>query len=337
MSISNPNTMTAAPTKITMVEALNQAMDQEMARDKSVVCFGEDTGFEGGVFRVTAGLQKKHGVERCFDTPLAEIGIIGCGIGMALAGLRPIAEIQFLGFLFPGFQQLISHAARYRKRSQGRHSVPMVIRTPYGGGVHALEHHSESFEAIFAHTPGLKCVMPSSPYEAKGLMVAAIRDPDPVILLEPTRLYRSVREEVPAELYEIPIGQANIVNKGFDITVVAWGAMLHETKPVIAKLANENISVELIDLRSVAPIDFPTIFESVKKTGRLCIVQEGPKTCGIASEISAMCNERMMLHLKAPIMRVTGFDVMMPLLQTEHYYMPTAARIERGIRDVLEF
>lgn len=323
--------------KIHMVGALNMTLHQEMEKDERVLCFGEDTGFEGGVFRVTVGLQKKFGISRCFDTPLAEAGIIGFAIGLALGGFRPVAEIQFMGFLYEGFNQLASHASRYRNRSRGQFSIPLVIRMPYGSGVKALEHHSESFEAIIAHIPGLKCVMPSGPYDAKGLLIAAIRDPDPVIFLEPTRAYRAIKEDVPLDEYSIPLGKANIVNSGTDVSLVAWGAMVYDCKKVAAKLAAENISVELIDMRTVAPLDIPTILDSIKKTGRLVIAHEAPRTCGIGAEISAMCNERGMLFLKAPIVRVTGFDIVMPLSQTEHYYMPNDIRIEKAIRDVVTF
>jgi len=323
--------------KITMVQAINDALSEEMERDKSVLVFGEDSGAAGGVFRVTEGLQEKFGEERCFDTPLAEAAIVGFAIGLATAGFRPIAEMQFMGFMYPGFDQMASHAARMRWRSQGGLTVPMILRMPFGGGVRALEHHSESYETLFAHTPGLQIVIPSGPYNAKGLMKAAIRSNDPVVYLEPKRIYRAVKEEVPEEDYVVEIGKANVVNEGVDVTVVTWGAYFHDVKKVVAKLAGEGVSIELIDLQSISPLDSETILKSVRKTGRLVIVHEAPKTCGVGAEISAICNERAMLYMKAPIVRVTGFDTIMPFLQTEHYYLPSEERIEKGIRDVLQF
>ncbi|PKK96420.1 MAG: alpha-ketoacid dehydrogenase subunit beta, partial [Tenericutes bacterium HGW-Tenericutes-3] len=264
---------------ITLLEAINQALDQKMADDSRVVVFGEDTGFEGGVFRVTAGLQKKYGVDRVFDTPIAEAAITGSAVGMAINGLIPVAEIQFDGFVFPGYTEIVTHMARYRNRTRGGYSLPIVVRFPVGGGIRALEHHSESIETLLGHIPGLKVVIPSTPYDAKGLLISAIEDPDPVIFMEPKRIYRSGKQEVPEEMYRIPIGKAKVVKEGTDVTVVAWGAFVREVEKAI-KLLDDDISVELIDLRSINPIDEETIINSVKKTGRFVVVQEAVKTYG---------------------------------------------------------
>jgi len=245
------------------IGALTYALDQEMERDKNIVVFGEDVGFEGGVFRATVGLQKKYGAERCFDTPLAEAGIVGTAVGMAINGLKPVAEIQFSGFVLPALNQILGHVARYRNRSRGRYNLPMVIRMPYGGGIRALEHHSESLETIFSHIPGLKLVVPSTPYDTKGLLLSAIRDPDPVIFFEPKRIYRAFKQEVPEEDYTVPIGKARIVQEGEDVTLVAWGALVREAQKAVKELEKEGISVELIDLRTISPIDKETILKSV--------------------------------------------------------------------------
>lgn len=322
---------------MTVIGAINQALDQEMARDKSVVVYGEDVGLEGGVFRATVDLQKKYGKDRCFDTPLAEAAIIGAGIGMAINGLKPVAEIQFSGFVFPGYDQIVSHAARMRNRTRGKYSVPMVIRMPHGGGIRALEHHSENIETLFAHIPGLKVVAPSTPYDAKGLMISAIRDEDPVIFLEPSKIYRAFKQEVPEEEYTIPIGKAKIVKPGKDVTVVAWGAYIRETEKAIKELEAEGISVELIDLRTISPIDKDTILTSVKKTGRFVVVHEAVKSFGPGAELMAIVNEGAFLYLEAPPTRLTGFDITVPLPKGEHYYLLDAKRIAYGIRNVVKF
>lgn len=322
---------------MTVIGAINQALDQEMARDKSVVVFGEDVGLEGGVFRATVDLQNKYGKDRCFDTPLAEAAIIGTGIGMAINGLKPVAEIQFSGFVFPGYDQIVSHAARMRNRSRGKYSVPMVIRMPHGGGIRALEHHSENIETLFAHIPGLKVVVPSTPYDAKGLMISAIRDEDPVIFLEPSKIYRAFKQEVPEEEYTIPIGKAKIVKPGKDVTVVAWGAYVRETEKAIKELEAEGISVELIDLRTISPIDKDTILTSVKKTGRFVVVHEAAKSFGPGAELMAIVNEGAFLYLEAPPTRLTGFDITVPLPKGEHHYLLDAKRIAYGIRNVVKF
>lgn len=321
---------------LNMVQALNQAMRQEMEKDSRVILLGEDVAVDGGVFRVTEGLLEAFGAERVIDTPLAESAIIGASIGMAAAGLRPIAEIQFMGFIYPGFNQIISHAARLRNRSRGRYTVPMVVRTPYGSGVKALEHHSESTEALFCQIPGLKVVVPSTPYDAKGLLVAAIRDEDPVIFLEPTRLYRAGRQEVPEDLYEVPLGTAKIVREGEHLTIVAWGAMIPVAQKAAETIERENVFPEIVDLRTLSPWDRETVLGSVKRTGRLLILHEAPKTCGLGAEIAAHAAERAIYELKAPIVRVTGQDITVPYSKGEDYYYPSPERLLAGIRKIME-
>jgi len=322
---------------ITLLAAINQALDQKMEQDSRVVVFGEDVGYEGGVFRVTAGLQKKYGPDRVFDTPIAEAAITGSAIGMAINGLIPIAEIQFDGFVFPGYTEIVTHMARYRNRTRGNYSLPLVVRLPVGGGIRALEHHSESLEALLGAIPGLKVVIPSTPYDAKGLLISAIEDPDPVIFMEPKRIYRAGKQEVPEEMYQIPIGKAKVVKKGTDITVVAWGAIVREVKKAIKLIEDENISVELIDLRSINPIDEETIINSVKKTGRFLVVQEAVKTYGPGAELIALVNEKAFLHLEAAPARVTGFDITVPLAKGEHYHFVQPERIAAGIKKVARF
>lgn len=323
--------------KLNMVEAINLALREEMERDNRVVVLGEDVGREGGVFRVTDGLQETFGPDRIVDTPLAESGIVGTAMGMAVYGLRPVAEIQFDGFLYPCLDQITNHIGRIRNRSRGKFTCPLVIRVPYGGGIHAPEHHSESPEAIFAHTPGIKVVIPSTPYEAKGLLLSSIRDPDPVLFLEPKRIYRAIREEVPEGDYSIPLGKARLVQEGKDVTVVAWGAMVREVLNASEQLKGDKISVEVIDLRTISPIDIGAIVNSIRKTGRCVIVHEAPKTCGLGAEIIALINEKALLSLQAPIERVTGFDVPVPLLKSEHYYLPNPKRIVMAVKKVMSF
>ena len=320
--------------KLNIVESINLALNQEMAKDKDVVILGEDVGVDGGVFRVTEGLFKKFPT-RVFDTPLAESGIIGASIGMAVYGLKPVAEVQFSGFMYPGFDQLISHASRIRTRSRGRYSCPIVIRTPCGGGIRALEHHSESTEAIFIHTPGLKVVEPSNPYDAKGLLISSIRDPDPVIFFEPMRVYRAIKQEVPEEEYTIELGKASIVKEGNDLTVITWGAMVRDVLKINEEIKNK-YDLEIIDLRTLSPFDIDTIINSVKKTGRAIIVHEAPKTLGLGAEIVAQINEKALLSLEAPVFRVTGFDTVFPLAKLENYYLPTN-RIKKDIEKVMNF
>ncbi|MFO0860331.1 MAG: alpha-ketoacid dehydrogenase subunit beta [Phycisphaerales bacterium] len=321
---------------LTLVDAINEALEQEMHRDSRVVLLGEDVGANGGVFRVTEGLQKIFGKERVIDTPLAESGIMGTAIGLAMGGMRPIPEIQFEGFLGPAYDQLTNHAARYRSRTRGAITIPMTVRVPVGGGIHAPELHSDSPEAIYAHTPGLKVVMPSTPVDAKGMLLSAIRDPDPVVFFEPKRVYRSFREEVPEEEYLIPIGQAKVVSEGTDLTVITWGASVFECLAAIDKLP-EDVSVELIDLRTIYPIDLDTIVQSVQKTGRCVIVHEAPKTSGFGAEISSLIQENCFLHLKAPVQRVAGFDTVMPYYKLELDYLPDSKRIAESVTQTLAY
>ena len=317
---------------IVMVEALNQALMQEMKRDSSVLILGEDVGKDGGVFRVTEGLWQKFGDNRVIDTPLAESAIVGTSIGLAVSGLKPVAEIQFDGFLPPAFDQLTSHATRIRTRSRGRFHSPIVLRVPYGGGIRALEHHSDSPEAYYAHMPGIKVVIPSHPYDAKGLLISAIRDPDPVIFLEPMRIYRAIKEEVPEDDYTVPLGKANIEQEGSDLTVISYGAMLKYTKEALEK---SKYSAEIIDVRSISPLDTETIINSVKKTGRCVIVNEEQRNCGFAAEIIARINEKAFFSLEAPIERVTGCNTAFPLAKLENYYMPDEKRILKAVDKVM--
>ncbi len=319
---------------LNMVQAINLALIQEMEKDSRVLLMGEDVGANGGVFRVTEGLQKRFGANRVVDTPLAESGIIGTAIGLAMAGLRPVPEIQFDGFLGPAYDQICSHAARMRTRTRGTFQIPLTIRVPVGGGIHAPELHSDSPEAIYAHTPGLKVVMPASPYDAKGLLIAAIRDPDPVMYFEPKRIYRAFREEVPEDEYVLPIGKARTVCEGTELTIVSWGASVIQCMQAIEKSGK---NIELIDLRTIYPFDIDAIEASVKKTGRCVVVHEAPLTCGFGAEISARIMERCFLHLEAPVQRVAGFDTIMPYYKLELDYMPDAARVGRAIDDALAY
>ncbi|UWD34374.1 alpha-ketoacid dehydrogenase subunit beta [Mesomycoplasma molare] len=321
------------------IGAVTHAIDLMMEKDDRVVLWGQDAGFEGGVFRATEGLQKKYGVERVWDTPIAEASMMGIGVGAALFGLKPIVEMQFQGFSYPAFQQLMTHAARYRNRSRGRFTVPLVLRMPMAGGVRALEHHSEAIEAMFAHVPGLKVVMPSTPYDTKGLMIAAINDPDPVVFLEPKKIYRSFKQEIPAEAYEVPIGKANVLLEGNDLTLVTYGAQVHDSIEAIKKIMSTNpeISVELIDLRTIKPIDTETIINSVKKTGRLLVVHEAVKSFSVSAEIITRVNEKAFEYLKAPLTRLTGYDITVPLARGEKYHAIDSDKIVKKIKEVVEF
>jgi pyruvate dehydrogenase E1 component beta subunit len=321
--------------KLTMVEAINMAHAWEMAHDPSVVVLGEDVGTNGGVFRATVGLQQRFGAARVQDTPLAEGLIAGVAIGLATQGLRPVAEIQFMGFIYPAMDQIASHMARLRNRTRGRLSCPLVLRMPHGGGIHAPEHHSESLEALLCHHPGLRVVCPTSPARAYGLLLAAIRDPDPVILLEPVRLYRLTRQQVEDDGRALPIGSCFVLRAGSDVTLVTWGAMTVESLKAAEQMAAEGISCEVIDVATLAPIDFETILDSVVKTGRLLIVHEAPRTGGLGGEIAATVAEQALYDLQAPIRRVTGYDTVMPLYRLEHDYIPGIARIVDGIRATL--
>lgn len=322
---------------INIVQAVNQALENEMENDPTIVVYGEDVGLEGGVFRATVGLQKKFGKDRVFDTPLAESAIVGTAVGMAINGLKPVVELQFMGFSYPAFNQIISHVARMRNRSRGRFHLPMVIRAPYGGGIRALEHHSESTEAIYAHIPGLKVVIPSTPYDAKGLLIAAIRDPDPVLFLEPKRIYRAFKQEVPEKAYELPIGKAKIVEEGEDVTIITWGAMVRDVQKASEMVKEKGIYPEIIDLRTISPMDRETYVESVKKTGRAIIVHEAPKSFGPGAEIVSVINEKAFLYLEAPPTRIAGFDTTFPLPRGEMHYIPSPERIAKTIEDIVKY
>jgi pyruvate dehydrogenase E1 component beta subunit len=322
---------------LTLLEAVTDALRTEMEQDRSVVVFGEDVGGQGGVFRATAGLQKKFGEERCFDTPLAESGIVGAAIGMAAAGLRPVVEIQFAGFLYPAFNQLVNHAARMRNRTRGTVTVPLVIRTPYGGGIRAPEHHSESMEALFGHVPGLKVVIPSTPHDAKGLLVSAIRDPDPVLFMEPSRLYRSMRQEVPEGSYTVELGTARVETEGEDITLVSYGAQMKELREAAAILAREGVRAEVIDLRTIYPLDEETVVASVRKTGRLLAVHEGPQSFGVAAEVITLAVEHAFEFLEAPPARLAGSDTVFPLPRGEHRYLIGAETIRGEVLRVMAY
>jgi len=320
-----------------MIEAINATFHEQMAKDDRIVVMGEDVGVDGGVFRATVGLIDKFGEERVIDTPLAESSIVGTAIGMAIYGMRPIAEIQFEGFMFKAFDQIYSHASRMRRRSQGLYGVPLVIRAPYGAGVRALEHHSDAPEALFSHLPGLKVVIPSTPADAKGLLTSSIEDPDTVIFLEPKRLYRLFKQEVPDGEYRVPIGKARLVLEGKDITIVTYGGMVQVCEKAAQHVATEGVEAEVIDLRTVWPFDVDAIEASVKKTGRLVIVHEAPRSVSISAEIAATVAERCLLSLLAPIKRVTGYDIVAPLSKLEDYNYPDSDRVVRAIHDSMEF
>ena len=322
--------------KMTMVQALNLALQQEMEKDDSIILLGEDVGVDGGVFRVTDGLIERFGEQRVLDTPLSENGIVGMSIGMAIYGLKPICEIQFSGFSYQNFHQIENHAARLRRRSLGRYHVPMVLRTPYGGGVRALEHHSESREAFWAHMPGIKMVIPSGPRNARGLLVSAIRDPDPVIFYESKALYRAFREEVPEQEETIPIGKPKIVREGKDLTMISYGAMMRPTLEAAATLEKkQGIEAEVIDLLTISPLDDEIFVKSVLKTGRAVIVHEAPRSFGPGAEIVSRLMEKAFYYLEVPIERVTGYDIIIPLFSREKAYLPNEQRILRAVRKAL--
>jgi pyruvate dehydrogenase E1 component beta subunit len=322
--------------KMTMVQALNLALLQEMEKDDSVIVLGEDVGVDGGVFRVTDGLIAKFGERRVVDTPLAESAIAGVSIGMAVYGLKPVCEMQFDGFSYYAMHQLENHAARLRWRSQGRYHVPMVLRAPYGGGVRALEHHSESREAYWAHMPGIKMVIPSGPRNARALLVSAIRDPDPVVFYEPKAIYRAFREEVPEEEETIPLGQPQRVREGGDVTLIAYGAMLRPALEAAAELKQKDgVEADVIDLLTISPLDDELLAASARKTGRVVIVHEAPRSFGPGAEIVARLVEKSFFHLEAPVARVTGYDVVIPLFSREKHYLPGAPRIVQAVRQVL--
>ena len=321
----------------TLVDAVNDALGVALAEDERVLVLGEDVGPNGGVFRATDGLIERFGGERVIDTPLAEAGIIGTAIGLAAYGLRPVAEIQFLGFSYQAFAQLIAQAARVRVRSGGRFTCPLVVRAPFGVGVRAPELHSDALEAHFVHTPGLKVVAPATPYDAKGLLLAAIDDPDPVVFLEPLRGYRAGRAEVPEGRYTVPLGQAAVVREGAHVTIIAWSYMVTVARAAAETLAAEGIEAAVIDLRTLSPFDAETVVQSVQKTGRAVVVHEAPKTAGLGAEIVATINERALLYLEAPVARVTGYDVPIPLALLEDNYAPTPARIVAAARATMSY
>jgi 2-oxoisovalerate dehydrogenase E1 component beta subunit len=319
---------------LNLLQAVNDALRVEMKRDPNVVLLGEDIGKFGGVFRATAGLYEEFGQDRVIDTPLAEGGIIGAAVGMAMYGLRPVPEIQFADFIFPAFDQIVSEVAKLRFRSGNQYACPMVIRTPYGGGIKGGLYHSQSPEALFIHTAGLKVVTPSNPYDAKGLLLAAMRQEDPVLFLEPKRIYRASKGEVPEGDYTIDLGKAKVVREGAQLTVVAWGAMLHEAVTAAEQAKEHGIDCEVIDLRTLWPLDIDSVVESVRKTGRAVIVHEAAKTCGLGAEISSLIQERCFVHLEAPVRRITGWDTPFPY-SLENEYLPLAPRMLSGIRDIV--
>lgn len=322
--------------EITLIEAINQALAYEMAQDENVVLLGEDIGLNGGVFRATANLQTRFGADRVMDTPLAESMLAGISIGMAAEGLKPVAEIQFMGFIYPAMDQIISHASRLRNRTRGRLSCPMVIRTPFGAGIRAPEHHSESTEALLAHIPGIRVVIPSSPAHAYGLLLAAIRNPDPVIFLEPSRIYRLMKQNVPDDGKALPLDRCFLIKEGEDVTLISWGAMLHETLAAAKTLEAQGIRAEVIDVATIKPLDISTILTSVEKTGRCIIIHEAPRTCGVGAEIAAQVAEHALMSLQAPILRITGYDTVVPYFKLEKSYLPSEAKIVRTVYQILE-
>jgi pyruvate dehydrogenase E1 component beta subunit len=322
-------------TERNVAQALNSALDLALEAP-DVVLLGEDVGRTGGVFRISDGLRERHGAERVIDTPVAESGIVGAAFGMAVAGLRPIAEIQFMGFSYPAVDQIINHVGRIRNRSRHRFTAPMVIRIPHAAGIGAAEHHSESAEAIYAHTPGVKVVVPATPYDAKGLLLAAVADPDPVIFLEPIRIYRALKEDVPDEAYMVPIGVAAVEREGSDVTIVSYGAMMREVRAAADELAAAGVAAELVDLRTLSPLDADTVVESARKTGRVVVVQEAHRTAGMASEVAAIVQEQALYSLLAPIERVTGWDIVVPLRRAERHHVPSIDRIVAAVRRTLE-
>jgi pyruvate dehydrogenase E1 component beta subunit len=320
----------------TLAQALNGALDTALDSDERVVLLGEDIGRTGGVFRITDGLREKHGASRVYDTPVAESGIVGAAFGMAIAGMRPVAEIQFLGFSYPAYDQIINHVARIRNRSDHRFTAPLVIRIPFGGGIGAAEHHSESTEAIYSHIPGIKVVVPSTPHEARGLLLAAIEDPDPTVFLEPIRLYRAVKEEVAEIYYTSDIGPVRVERQGKDLTLISWGAMMKETRAAAAALEDAGVSVEVLDVQTLSPLDSATIVASARKTGRVVVIHEAPRTGGLGGEIAAVIQEQALYSLLGPVRRVTGWDTVFPLKRSEGHYLPSVDRILHAAEQILE-
>ncbi len=338
---SNGRALRAVPEvateKLTIARAVRDGLRDEMSRDESVLVLGEDVGVDGGVFRATEDLIEEFGPDRVIDTPLAESAIVGMSVGLAATGFRPVAEIQFMGFVYPAINQLFAHAARLRNRSRGGLHVPMVVRMPYGGGIHPPEHHSESYESLFLNTPGIKVVVPSNPHDAKGLLISAIRDDDPVLFMEPKRIYRAFREAVPNGPYTVPLGSATIPREGDDVTLVAWGAMVRLCLDAAEVLTHDGIGAEVVDLRTLNPLDRDTLLASVVKTGRAVVVHEAPRTNGFGAEIVAVINEHAMLQLLAPVERVAGFDVVFPLARNEKLYLPNRERIMKAVKKAIAF
>lgn len=324
-------------TEMTLIKAINHTLDLAMAKDNSIIIIGEDVGRDGGVFRATEGLIDKYGEKRVLDSPIAEAGIVGAAVGMSMNGLRPIVEIQFSGFIYPAWQEIVSHVSRMRTRTRGRFTCPMLIRTPNGGGINALEHHSESMEAMYAHIPGLITIAPSNPKDAKGLLLSALQSPDPVLFLEPIKLYRAYKQDVPEEYYTIPIGKAAVIQEGSAITLISWGASVHQVVDAAKDAARKGISCEIIDLRTIMPWDIETVIASVKKTGRAVIVHEATKTAGFAAEIIATINERALEYLQAPVARVTAYDIIFPLYRNEKRQLPSFERIYDAIEKTVQY
>lgn len=323
-------------TELNVAQALNRALDTALESDERVLLLGEDIGRTGGVFRITDGLHEKYGRDRVYDTPVAESGIVGAAFGLAIAGMRPVAELQFMGFSYPAYDQIINHVARIRNRSNHRFTAPLVIRIPFGGGIGAAEHHSESAEAIYTHIPGLKVVVPSTPHDAKGLLLAAIEDPDPVVFLEPIRLYRSVKEDVPDIYYTTHIGEVRVEREGEDITLISWGAMMKETRAAATMIEQEGGSVEVLDLHTLSPLDADGIVESVNNTGRAIVIHEAPRTGGLGGEVAAIIQERCLYSLLSPVRRITGPDTIFPLKRSEGHYLPSVEQIVKTAMRALE-
>ncbi len=321
--------------ELNIAQALNAALSSAL-EDEKVVLLGEDVGTTGGVFRVTDGLHQKYGPDRVIDTPVAESGIVGAAFGMAITGIRPIAEIQFMGFSYPAYDQIINHVARIRNRSRGRFTAPLVIRIPYGAGIGAAEHHSESAEAIYVQAPGVKVVVPATPYDAKGMLLAAIDDPDPVIFLEPIRLYRAIKQEVPDAPYRVPLGVAAHLRQGTDVSLVGYGSMMREVNAAADQLTAEGVSVDVIDLRSLVPFDAELVVDSAQRTGRVVVVQEAPRSAGFAAEVVAQIQEKALYSLNAPVERVTGYDIVVPLRRAEKHFVPSVGRVVAAARRTLE-
>ena len=324
--------------ELKVIEAINQALDQAMEENDKIIVLGEDVGKQGGVFRATVGLQEKHGTDRVYDTPISEMGIIGAAIGLSLNGFMPVCEIQFDGFIWTGFDQIINHVTRMRSRSRGRFKCPMLIRVPFGGGIHALEHHSESMESVFSHIPGINVVIPSDPYTAKGLLLDALESEDPTIFLEPKKVYRAIKKDIPQEPYRLDSKKAIVERAGNQVTIISYGAMYYETKKALATYIQDNpIDFELINLVSLSPIDYDTVLASARKTGKVLIINEENPTCGLAAELSATIHENCIQDLLAPVKRVTGFDVIIPLLTNEDNYLPTQKRILTALDNLIKY